>query len=43
MSTGKDTRCRALNAATHKFSDKGHHDAHVDEIVEAAETSKDGA
>lgn len=36
------TRFRILNAAINIFSQKGYHDTRVDEIVEAAETSKGG-
>jgi AcrR family transcriptional regulator len=42
MDTNKDTRYRILNAAINIFSKKGYHNTRVDEIVEAAETSKGG-
>ncbi len=38
----KDTRYRILNAAINVFSQKGYHTTRVDEIVDAAETSKGG-
>jgi AcrR family transcriptional regulator len=38
----KDTRYRILNAAINIFSKKGYHNTRVDDIVEAAETSKGG-
>ena len=42
MDTNKDTRYRILNAAINIFSKKGYYNTRVDEIVEAAETSKGG-
>ena len=42
MDKNKDTRYRILNAAINIFSQKGYHNTRVDEIVEAAETSKGG-
>jgi len=42
MKKNPDTRYRILNAAINIFSQKGYHNTHVDEIVEAAETSKGG-
>jgi AcrR family transcriptional regulator len=36
----KNTRERILDAAIHVFSNKGYHNARVDEIVEISETSK---
>ncbi|MFN2233957.1 MAG: TetR/AcrR family transcriptional regulator [Anaerolineales bacterium] len=42
MDTNKNTRYRILNAAIKIFSKKGYHNTRVDEIVEAAETSKGG-
>jgi len=42
MEKNPDTRYRILNAAINIFSQKGYHDTRVDEIVEAAETSKGG-
>lgn len=42
MQNNSDTRYRILNAAINIFSEKGYHNTRVDEIVEAAETSKGG-
>ena len=42
MGKDRDTRYRILNAAINIFSQKGYHNTRVDEIVEAAETSKGG-
>ena len=42
MQKNSDTRYRILNAAINIFSQKGYHNTRVDEIVEAAETSKGG-
>jgi len=42
MRKDTDTRYRILNAAINIFSQKGYHNTRVDEIVEAAETSKGG-
>ena len=42
MDKKTNTRYRILNAAINIFSQKGYHDTRVDEIVEAAETSKGG-
>ena len=42
MDKNKDTRYRILNAAINIFSKKGYHNTRVDEIVEAADTSKGG-
>ena len=42
MRKDKDTRYRILNAAINIFSQKGYHNTRVDDIVEAAETSKGG-
>ena len=42
MDTNKNTRFRILDAAIKIFSKKGYHNTRVDEIVEAAETSKGG-
>lgn len=42
MDKKSSTRFRILNAAINVFSQKGYHDTRVDEIVEAAETSKGG-
>ena len=37
-----ETRSRILDAAADVFADKGYHDAHMDEIVAASQTSKGG-
>jgi len=42
MTKDRDTRYRILNAAINIFSQKGYHNTRVDEIVEAAGTSKGG-
>ncbi len=42
MSRDTDTRNRILDAAINVFSTKGYHETRVDEIVEAAGTSKGG-
>ena len=42
MDNNKDTRYRILNAAINIFSKKGYHNTRVDEIVDAADTSKGG-
>ena len=42
MDKKTSTRYRILNAAINIFSQKGYHDTRVDEIVDAAETSKGG-
>jgi AcrR family transcriptional regulator len=42
MNKEKDTRHRILTAAINIFSQKGYHNTRVDEIVEAADTSKGG-
>ena len=42
MQKNSDTRYRILNAAINIFSQKGYHNTRVDEIVEAAGTSKGG-
>ncbi len=42
MDKKADTRYRILSAAINIFSQKGYHNTRVDEIVEAAETSKGG-
>ncbi len=42
MDKKSNTRFRILNAAINIFSQKGYHDTRVDEIVDAAETSKGG-
>ncbi len=42
MDKKANTRYRILNAAINIFSQKGYHATRVDEIVEAAETSKGG-
>ena len=42
MGKNNDTRFRILNAAINIFSKKGYHNTSVDDIVEAAETSKGG-
>ncbi|HBY08076.1 MAG TPA: TetR/AcrR family transcriptional regulator [Chloroflexi bacterium] len=42
MDKNTDTRYRILSAAINIFSQKGYHNTRVDEIVEAAETSKGG-
>ena len=38
----KDTRYRILNAAINTFSKKGYHNTRIDDIVDAAKTSKGG-
>ncbi len=40
MTKSEETRARILDAALNIFSNKGYHDTHMDEIVEASDTSK---
>ena len=42
MAKNRDTRYRILNAAINIFSRKGYHNTRVDDIAEAAQTSKGG-